>query len=358
MQAATTPRDPRDLVRLLIVDRRGCRDAGVAGELPHHLRRGDLLVVNDAATLPASLPASLGNAALELRLAQPPRGDRAQAVLFGAGDWRTRTEHRPAPPLVAPGEGLRVAEMEATVLSVDALSPRLLLLRFDRGGDALLAAIYRHGRVVQYAHLADEVPLWSAQTIFAARPWAVEAPSAGRPISGATLAALRARGVRLATLTHAAGLSATGDPRLDAALPLPERYDIPEATAAAVREALAAGRRVVAVGTTVVRALEDSAERHGTVRAGEAIAGLRVDASYRPRVVSAVLTGMHAPGESHYDLLAAFAPVARLTAAHRHAAEAGYLAHEFGDLALVEGRPILRSRAARNAPRSRGIVWS
>jgi S-adenosylmethionine:tRNA ribosyltransferase-isomerase len=156
-------------------------------------------------------------------------------------------------------------------------------------------------------------------------------PSAGRPLTWGLLAALRARGVRLAALTHAAGLSASGDPTLDAALPLPERYDLPESTAQAVRDARAPGGRVVAVGTTVVRALEGAA-RNG-LRAGEGVAELRIGPGFEPRVVNAVLSGMHEAGESHYELLRALVPDELL----RRAAEAAsdYLAHEFGDSCLV-----------------------
>ncbi len=126
-------------------------------------------------------------------------------------------------------------------------------------GDALWAALYREGRPVQYSYLAHDLPLWAVQTVYAARPWAFEMPSAGRPLSWEILLALRRKGVRWASLTHAAGLSSTGDPAIDAALPLAERYDIPAATVRAVADTRARGGRVIAVGTTVVRALEGAA---------------------------------------------------------------------------------------------------
>jgi len=140
--------------------------------------------------------------------------------------------------------------------------------------------------------------------------------------------------VSLAWLTHAAGLSSTGDAALDAALPLPERYEVPEATVEAVARARAAGGRVVAVGTTVVRALE-SAAQDGRLRAGRGLATLRIDGGFRPRVVDGLLTGLHEDGTSHFELLKAFAPAAFLEPALRHAAEAGYLGHEFGDALLI-----------------------
>src|SRR5262249_17481681 len=141
------------------------------------------------------------------------------------------------------------------------------------------------------------------------------------------------RGVRMATLTHAAGLSSIGDAEADAILPLPERYDIPSATVDAVEKTRASGGRVIAVGTTVVRALEGAAAEG--LRPGEGLTGLRPGAGSRLRVVDGLLTGMHEPGTSHFALLTAFAPEELLLAAHRHAEAAGYLAHEFGDSALV-----------------------
>ena len=186
---------------------------------------------------------------------------RFAAVLFGAGDWHTRTEDRPPPPELAEGARLRFGALRATVGRHATLSPRLVELRFDGDGDALWAALYKEGRPVQYAHLAHDLPLWAVQTVYATRPWAFEMPSAGRPLSWEILLALRRRGVRWASLTHAAGLSATGDPAIDAALPLPEAFDIPAATARAVAETRARNGRVVAVGTTVVRALEGAAQQ-------------------------------------------------------------------------------------------------
>src|SRR5690606_33170897 len=132
-----------------------------------------------------------------------------------------RTEDRPAPPLLRRGDALVFGELAATVVGSDPRSPRLLEIRFDREGDALVHAIYREGKPVQYSHLEVDLDLWDVQTVYAARAWAMEMPSAGRPITLAMLEALRDRGVRVAALTHAAGLSATGDAHLDAALPLP-----------------------------------------------------------------------------------------------------------------------------------------
>ena len=137
-------------------------------------------------------------------------------------------------------------------------------IRFETPVERFWSALYLHGRPVQYAYEPRPLQLWRVQTPYAARPWASEMPSAGRPLRWSCSRGLARAGCGLASLTHAAGLSSTGDPALDAALPLPERYEIPPSTVGAVAEARRRGGRMVAVGTTVVRALE------GAARPGEA----------------------------------------------------------------------------------------
>jgi S-adenosylmethionine:tRNA ribosyltransferase-isomerase len=339
MRAAEWPREEPLDERLLVLDpAAGTWRDGRVRDLARVLRADDLLVVNDAATVPASLHATTdAGATVELRLAAHLEGDRWRAVLFGAGDWHTRTEHRPAPPPVAAGDSLHVAyAFDAVVEAVDPATPRLLVVRFTQSGAALWAALYRHGRPVQYAHVARPLEVWHVQTPFAARPWAVEMPSAGRALGWALLGELRARGVRIAWLTHAAGLSSTGDDGLDAALPLPERFDVPEATVRAIAETRRRGGRVVAAGTTVVRALEGCARLHGgDLVPGAGTTALRIDAHFCPRVVDGLLTGLHEIGSSHRSLMQAFAPEALLARAWDHAEASGYLDHEFGDVCLV-----------------------
>jgi len=337
MKPATTYPDRRDGVRLLVVDpESGALDSRLIPALPALLAPGDLLVVNDAATLPASLAGrDEAGRPVEARLAGSNVDGTFTAVLFGAGDWRQRTEDRPPPPVLPAGARLRFGDLVAVVAALSPLSPRLVELRFAAAGDELWAALYRQGRPVQYSYLAHELPLWAVQTAYAGRPWASEMPSAGRPLSWEILLALRRRGVRLAPLTHAAGLSSTGDPALDRALPLPERFEIPESTARLVRETRGRGGRVVAVGTTVVRALEGAAALWGKLRAGAGVTDLRLGPRHRPAVVDGVLSGVHAPGESHFDLLGALAPQPLLAAACAQAEAEGYVTHELGDALLV-----------------------
>lgn len=344
MKAAATPAQRPRGAKLLVVDRDGGMTHAPRAQLAHHLRPGDLLVANDAATLPASLRGvhEATGQAVEVRLASRRSlavGDVREftAVLFGGGDHRTPTEHRPLPPAVAPGDRLRLGPLAATVLRTCS-HPRLLALRFDGEPDAIWAGIARHGRPVQYAHVPQPLALWDVWTRVAALPVAFEPPSAGFVLDWSLLSALKARGVGFATLTHAAGLSSTGDPELDARLPLPEPYFIPPATLDAIREARWNGGRVVALGTTVTRALEHAAAA-GELRAGPGVADQRIGAATPLRVVDAIVSGTHEPGTSHYELLRAFAPDAVLERAAAQLEAHDYLTHEFGDSVLIEAAP-------------------
>jgi S-adenosylmethionine:tRNA ribosyltransferase-isomerase len=336
---ATWPRDRTLDERLLRVDPKSgsIRDARV-GDLPEMLRPGDLLVVNDGATLPGSLRGiTEAGAPVEARIFDGSGDGSFRALLFGAGDSRTRTEDRPPPPPLAAGATLTFGpDLAAVIEGVSPASPRLVELAFRERGARLWTALYRHGRPVQYAYVEGPLELWHVQTRYASRPWCAEMPSAGRPLTWGLLLALVRKGVAIASLTHAAGLSSTGDPALDALLPMPERFEIPEETAQAIHATRAAGGRVIAVGTTVTRALEGSAAQHGgVVEAGPGVTDLVLHAGFRPRVVDGLLSGMHEPEASHFRLLEAFAPAVVLARAHAHAEDEGYLAHEFGDSTLI-----------------------
>ncbi|HEU4420022.1 MAG TPA: S-adenosylmethionine:tRNA ribosyltransferase-isomerase [Planctomycetota bacterium] len=348
MSPAKAPRDDPRTTRLVVLDAgSGGLRVGSIGDLAVLLRPGDVLVLNDAATLPASLPGrGPWGAPVELRLAGEGADGTFAAIVFGAGDWRQRTEDRRPPPPLRAGDLLEFAALQATVVAVDPASPRLVTVRFDCAGSALWAGLYASGRPVQYSYLAEPLALWDAQTPFAGRPWAVESPSAGFALSWELLLSLRRRGVAFARVTHAAGLSSTGDRALDARLPFAERSEVPAATAAAVRAARERGGRVVAVGTTVVRALEAAARAGGLERSRDwsGTTDLRLGSDTPRRVVDAILTGLHEEGTSHFTLLEAFAPRALLRRANELAEQSGFLAHEFGDVALVlgAGAPVQR----------------
>jgi S-adenosylmethionine:tRNA ribosyltransferase-isomerase len=336
LKAATWPRPEPLEERLLVVDPASgaLRDSRI-DDLPSYLSPGDVVVVNDAATLPASLHTEARD--LEMRLLARLGDDASyRALFFGPGDFRTPTEHRPAPPALREGTWLTFDfGLGARIVAVDPASPRLADIRFDRNGAELFRALYKAGKPIQYAHVAAPLALWHVQSAFAGRPWAFEAPSAGRPITWGLLVRLLKGGVQVTSVTHAAGISSTGSSVLDGRLPVPERYFIPEGTAALIAEACRCGGRIVAVGTTVTRALESSAAEHGRLEPGEGEARLILGPGFRPRITTGLLTGMHSRGTSHFALLEAFAPRALLERALEHAERAGYLEHEFGDSCLV-----------------------
>lgn len=323
----------RDGVRLLVIDRK-------SGHVEHtrfpylrdHLRPGDLLVFNSSRTLPAVLsgyaePAGTG---IEVRLAEHLPDDSWLALLvcqengpFGCGLC--------AGMRLAFGEGLT-----ATVLDRDRTIPRLWRVRFSRAGGALIDLLYRLGRPVRYEYVSKPWALDDYQTVYAREPGSAEMPSAGRAFTWKSLFDLRRHGIETAYIVLHTGLSSYLDDELDARhLASEEEYVIGEAAAAAIERARAAGRRVIAVGTTVVRALESAAGPDGCIRAGHGYTRLRVTADHSLKVVDGLLTGLHEPEASHLDLLTAFLPAERIRSAYEDAVRRGYLWHEFGDLNLI-----------------------
>jgi S-adenosylmethionine:tRNA ribosyltransferase-isomerase len=325
--------------KLLVIDRDGLRHLS-RETLADLLRAGDLVVANDAATLPASLHGThvRSGEPIEIRLAgrHSLSTDVADfsAIVFGAGDFHMRTEDRPLPPALAVGDSLALGPLTATVTSILGHA-RLVSLHFDGSPDEIWSGIAHHGRPVQYAHATAPLALWDVWTPIASPPVAFEPPSAGFALDWQMIATLGRRHIGFATLTHAAGISSTGDPELDSRLPFDEPYDIPASTARAIARTRTAGGRIVAIGTTVVRALEHAAMRDGVVHAGGGVATQRIGPGSRLRIVDAILTGVHERGTSHYELLRAFADDRTLSAADDELAAHGYRPHEFGDSVLV-----------------------
>jgi S-adenosylmethionine:tRNA ribosyltransferase-isomerase len=329
--------------KLLIVD--ACGDIShVPRRMIDVLRPGDLVIANDAATLPASLKGQHwpSGRTIEIRLAgrrSLARDDVREfaAIVFGEGDFRSRTEDRPAPPPMAPGDRLTLGPLSAVVLKTLG-HPRLIGLGFDGTPDAIWAGLSRHGRPIQYAHVPVPLALWDVWTVIAGPPVAFESPSAGFVLDWQTVSAMRRRQIEFVTLTHAAGVSSTGDEALDARLPFDEPYDIPATTAFAIDRARVDNRRIVAVGTTVVRALEHAAGGDGRVHPGPGVANQRLGPATRLQVVNAILSGVHEAGTSHYELLRAFTSDTTLARMQAEMAAHSYQSHEFGDSVFIEQR--------------------
>ena len=332
---------PRD-AKLLVVDGRGRMTHAPRSRFVDFLRPGDVVVANDAATLPASLRGvhEPSGAEIEVRLAgrislAADAVRHFSAIVFGAGDFHMRTEDRPPPPILAPGDRFRLGPLSATVETLLGHA-RLVRLSFDGSADSVWAGIARHGRPIQYAHMPVQLADWDVWTPIAAAPAAFEPPSAGFVLDWHSMQRMRARAIAFATLTLAAGISSTGDPELDRRLPFEEPYRIPDSTAAAIRRAREDGGRLVAVGTTVVRALEHAATRTGRICGGEGLSDQRVDANSRLRLVDVILSGTHEPDTSHYQLLRAFLDDAAIVAMTEALETHRYRTHEFGDSVLIE----------------------
>jgi len=317
----------RDEVRLLVAGR---RDGGIAHtrfrDLPELLTPGDLLVVNDSATLPAALDARRADGtALTAHLSSPAPGVDAWFVELRAAGGS------------APFGGARSGERLALdggatleLLARYARGPRLWLARVD-ANEPVTAYLAHHGRPIRYGYVPSEWPLAAYQTAYALHPGSAEMPSAGRPFTPELITRLVAGGVLIAPITLHTGVSSAerGEP------PYPERLAVPATTARLVNAVRGWGGRVVAVGTTVVRALESATREDGTVAAAEGWTKLVVTGDEPLRAVDGLLTGWHEPEATHLAMLRAVAGDELLHRSYRAALEAGYLWHEFGDAHLI-----------------------
>ena len=312
-------------------------------DLIDQFKAGDVIVANGAATLPASFQGTHANSGtkIELRLAQNLNRSieeyaRWRGVIFGEGDWRLPTEDRTEIAPVSIGDQLVFSHgLEAEITAVSDKSGRLVDIKFLSAEADLLNQFYQAGRLIQYSYHQDALDLWDGQTIFAGKPIALEAPSASFPLTWETMMRLQEIGAQAVYLFHAAGISSTGDAELDKLLPLPEPYEIPKATAEIINKAKKEQRRIIALGTSVTRALESAALEDQTVQAGRGIATLRLSPTYERKVVSGLLSGMHEDGASHLELLQSFAPEKLINTAYHHAKKLGYLWHEYGDSCLI-----------------------
>jgi S-adenosylmethionine:tRNA ribosyltransferase-isomerase len=323
---ASAPPTARDGVRLLVAHQGGIEHERFA-ELGRFLSPGDLLVVNTSATLAAAVDGTRADG-------------RPVTVHFSTalddGSWVV--EVRPHGDASGPVEDARAGD---AVALPDAV--RLVLLAPRPEGQRRLwqaaagveggvpAYLGRHGRPIRYSYVPNSLPLADYQTVFAREPGSAEMPSAGRPFTADIVTDLVTRGVVIAPVQLHTGVSSQepGEP------PQPERYRVPEPTARLVNMTRAWGGRVVAVGTTVTRALESAADELGVVRERADWTDLVLGPDRPTRVVTGLITGWHAPGASHLELLEAVAGAELVDRAYAAAVRARYLWHEFGDSCLL-----------------------
>jgi len=309
----------RDDVRLM-VSHRQTGDVAHAHfrELPAFLRAGDLLVLNTTATLPAALRARRENGEeIALHYSTSLPGDLAVV--------EPRQAHVDAGErLILPG-GAR-----ARLLIPYRDSSRLWIAQLALP-QPLIDYLRRYGRPITYSYIKEPFPLDAYQTVYARDEGSAEMPSAGRAFTRSMLACLRRSGVALAKIVLHAGVASLENHES----PYEEWYEVPLRTAERVRETKERGGRVIAVGTTVVRALESSVDRSGNVIASRGWTDVVITPERGVKVVDGLLTGFHEPRASHLKMLEAIAGREHIQHAYGEALQHGYLWHEFGDLHLI-----------------------
>jgi S-adenosylmethionine:tRNA ribosyltransferase-isomerase len=324
----------RDEVRLLVARR---SDDSIShhrfSDLPELLEPGDLVVINVSATIAAAIPAT--------RHLRPAGRTRERVRVHFAtrapeldDDWRVvelRSADGTNPLRLAAGERLTLRGGARLELVAPYASGQRLMLAHYSGELTVDEHLVRHGEPIRYSHVRDPWPLEAYQNVYAISPGSAEMPSAGRPITRELLSRLLVRRIAIAPITLHAGVSSpeSHEP------PFPEWYEVPEHTAELIGATRDRGGRVIAVGTTVVRALESAAgpERCSCARSGWT--SLVVTPSCGVSVVDGLITGWHEPEASHLQLLEAVAGPRLLARSYEAALDAGYLWHEFGDSHLI-----------------------
>jgi S-adenosylmethionine:tRNA ribosyltransferase-isomerase len=321
----------RDDVRLMVAHRRsGELVDTVFADLASHLTADDLLLVNTSGTLPAALDGELST------------GERAVVHLsthLGANVWVVELR-RPSGAATEPwGADVTGAQLRLPAggrLSVHGpflTSGRLFMARLDvpHAAGSLLAYLARHGRPIRYGYVPEGWPIEAYQTVFATEPGSAEMPSASRPFTPEAVTRLVSAGVGFAPVLLHTGVASleSHEP------PYPEFFRVPEVTARRVRETRAAGGRVIAIGTTAVRAIESAADCAGTVTAARGWTDVVITPERGVRVVDGLISGWHEPRASHLQMLEAIAGRELLETSYALALERGYRWHEFGDLHLI-----------------------
>lgn len=322
----------RDHVRLMVQDRANGRLRHARfRDLPDLLEAGDALILNTSRTLPAALPArTAAVSGLVVHL----------SARLGPSEWIVEVRQQTGGGGSAPFSGMTWGDVlhlpgdraalltgpYGSMASQPDARARLWRADLDLGPD-WQSYLELRGQPIRYGHATERWPITYYQTVYADEPGSAEMPSAGRPFTRRLLHTLEDAGVGIGTLILHCGVSSLEQPER----PHDEYYRVPAETAELVNATKASGRRVVAVGTTVVRALESAAATGGTVRPTEGWTGMLIGPDRPPRVVDGLLTGLHEPRSTHLGLLGALTSVEHLRAAYRAALLEGYLWHEFGD---------------------------
>jgi S-adenosylmethionine:tRNA ribosyltransferase-isomerase len=318
----------RDAVRMMVSIGDQAPRPSTARDLSSWLREGDLVVVNTSATIPAALDATTadGRPVVVHLSTELPTGLHLVEVRRQALDGSTSPDFGDYG-----GEGLALAGGGSLrLLGRMPGSVRLWVATLELPAP-LLDHLCRFGRLIRYGYVPDSWPITAYQNSYSRQPGSAEMPSAGRVLTSEVVTDLVANGIVVAPIVLHTGVAS-----LEAhERPYPERYRVPVPTARLVNATHAAGDRVVAVGTTVVRALETTADEHGVVHPGSGWTELVVTPERGVTAVDGLLTGWHEPEASHLQLLEAVAGRRALELAYGAALAAGYRWHEFGDVHLI-----------------------
>ncbi|HEY7176114.1 MAG TPA: S-adenosylmethionine:tRNA ribosyltransferase-isomerase [Micromonosporaceae bacterium] len=315
----------RDQVRML-VGRRETSDVSHHrfADLPDVLTPGDVLIVNTSATVPAAVDV-LGRAGLVVHV----------STELPDASWVVELRHRVAGGATEPypdgveGDRLTLAG-GAHVTLLRPYSPRRLWVA-DIDVPSVPSYLMAHGRPIRYSYVDRDWPLSTYRSVFATTPGSAEMPSASRPFTDELVTRLVSRGIVLAPILLHTGVASPEAHEK----PYPERFRVPDTTARLVNEARAAGRRIIAVGTTAVRAIETVADERGRLRAAGGWTSLVVTPDRGVRAIDGLVTGFHEPQASHLDMLKAIAGERLIEACYAEALDHGYLWHEFGDINVL-----------------------
>ncbi|QDP41837.1 S-adenosylmethionine:tRNA ribosyltransferase-isomerase [Radiobacillus deserti] len=311
----------RDQVSLMVTD-------SPSGQCEHtqfpllinFLKKGDLLVFNNSRTIPALMIGNIGENRAEVRLSHRVNDSQWRALVL--------TEE------IELGDTIIFSKNLLAVVSEGCENTPLYTLSFSQSGSSLVDVFYQIGKPIHYEYIKKDIPLDAYQTVYGTVPGSVELASAGRPFTWAMLQQLKDAGINIAFLQLHTGLSYFENNLWPNPVQQPELFHVPERTARLVHETKKRGGRIIAVGTTVVRALE-SAGKNRTIKALNGSTNLYIHQAYNLKVIDGLLTGFHEPEASHLDMLSAFLHPDILKSTYEEALSKQYLWHEFGDINLI-----------------------
>ena len=329
----------RDAVRLMVIDRGekyGIYHTRFYG-IGKFLIPGDLMIFNTSRTIPACLTGYVKPAGplVEVRLAEHLADDSWLALL------RCQQVDNPFSCGISKGMQIEFAQgLVATVYNHDERIQRLWKIGFSKSGTELFESFYSIGQPIRYEYVSEPWDLDYYQTVYATNPGSAEMPSAGRPFTWKLIFDLKRNGINMAYISLHTGLSSYLDADLDQRhVASEEEYFISSKTAEQINKTHDQGGRIIAVGTTVVRALETAAITDSigkvNVKPGHGYTRLYIGTNHSLKVVNGLLTGLHEPEASHLDLLTAFLPPELIHQAYEEAVQRKYLWHEFGDMNLI-----------------------